>query len=313
MIEIIEGVKLSEMCDYSFGDQASIICGIPGGWMKKANITNSEFVSTVNQISESRNWMTLFIDNIRLYKREMKLKKESDQQWVDGLMSENDLLKLCSMFPKMSFIIFTNLEDTPIDEQIKDKIPNNVLSINSVNSMFFNEKVRPIPYGIQRSMYPGDNRKSILLSKINTEISPDKLLYVNHTIVTNVDERSGINEIFQDKDWVNVETNRTDYDTFLSNIKRHKFMICPIGNAIDCHRNWEVLYMRRVPVMKKNQYLEFLFKDYPVLFVDNYEDITDELLIDNENLYKQALNMDISKLDLNDIFNSCIKNNISND
>jgi hypothetical protein len=306
MIEIIEGVKLSEMCDYSFGDQASVICGIPGGWMKRAHISNNEFISTIDNIYKSRNYMTLFIDNIRLYKRVMKLKKESDQQWVDNLMNENDLLDLCSKFPKMNFIIFTNLEDTSIDEQIEDKIPNNVLSINAVNSVFHNDKVKPFPYGMQRSMHYGDDRKSIILSKINNENNANKLLYVNHTIVTNIEERSGINELFIDKSWATVDNSRTDYGTFLSKIKSHKFMICPIGNAVDCHRNWEVLYMKRVPIMKRNEYLEFLFKDYPVLFVDSYGDINEDILINNEHLYQEALNIDLNKLDLNYLFNKTL-------
>ncbi len=51
-------------------------------------------------------------------------------------------------------------------------------------------------------------------------------------------------------------------------------MICPRGNAVDCHRNWEVLYMRRVPIMKRDPYLEELFKDYPVLWVDDFAEVT---------------------------------------
>ena len=45
------------------------------------------------------------------------------------------------------------------------------------------------------------------------------------------------------------------YKDFLDRMKQCKFMICPRGNAVDCHRNWEVLYMRRVPVMKRDPYL----------------------------------------------------------
>ena len=312
MIEIIEGVKLSGMCDYSFGDQASIICGIPGGWMKRAHVSNLEFISTVDNIYKSRNYMTLFIDNIRLYKRVMKLKKKSDQQWVDNLMDESDLLDLCSKFPKMNFIIFTNLEDTPIDDQIEYKIPDNVLSINAVNALYCNNKITPFPYGVQRCMHYGDSRKEILLSKIYQEIKPESLLYVNHTVETNIEERSGINEIFQNRFWASVDS-KIDYELFLKRIKMHKFMICPIGNAIDCHRNWEVLYMRRVPVMKKNNYLELIFKDYPVLFVENYRDIDENMLISNDHLYQKALSMDINKLDLNMIFKSCLKKHKIND
>jgi hypothetical protein len=87
-----------------------------------------------------------------------------------------------------------------------------------------------------------------------------------------------------------------------------KFMICPRGNAIDCHRNWEVLYMRRVPIMKRHPYLEVLFEDYPVLFVNDYSDVTEELLIDNEHLYLKAHEMDITPLTLPYFFDKIVKN-----
>ena len=79
--------------------------------------------------------MTLFIDNIRLYKRHIVEVKESDRPYVEGLMEKSDLLKLCSQFPSMNFIIFTNLEDTPIDEHIFKAMPKNVLCVSAVNAI----------------------------------------------------------------------------------------------------------------------------------------------------------------------------------
>ena len=84
-------------------------------------------------------------------------------------------------------------------------------------------------------------------------------------------------------------------------------MICPVGNAIDCHRNWEVIYMRRVPVMTRDPYLEELYKDYPVLFVDNYSQVTKELLIENDDLFQRAQTMDLSGLTLPTFFDRIVE------
>ena len=308
--ELIEGLQLSNLCDYSFGYQAGIICGIFTGFMKQANINNQEFLDKVNEIKKERSYMTLFIDNIRLYKRDIKVNNISDQVWINKLMDESDLLNLCSQIKDMNFIIFTNLEDTPIDKYIEGKIPSNILSINAVNSIYYNDKINPLPYGLQTKMNINDNRLFTMIDYINKNIQPQNLLYVNHNINTNLKERSNIKELFIGKNWAKVESTSITYEPFLENIKKHKFIICPIGNAIDCHRNWEVLYMKRVPVMKKNEYLEYLFKDFPVLFIDNYSDITENLLIEHENLYIEALNINLNKLNLNIIFNGIIKNNI---
>jgi hypothetical protein len=307
-MELIEGVALSKLCDYSFGDQSGQWGNIYTSFMKDANLTNVEFVSKLFEIKKSRDYMTLFIDNIRLYKREIAQVKPEDRPYVNSLMETSDLLSLCANFPDMRFIIFTNLEDTPIDDYIFDLIPNNVLSINAVNAISYGEKVIPSPYGIQRKMNPTDNRSDYLESYM-TYSEPEnfnQLLYVSHSEDTN-SERVGIKKIFENSSWAKVDNTRVDYPTFLSNLWKSKFMICPIGNAIDCHRNWEVLYMKRVPVMKRYPYLEKLFEQYPVLFVDSYSEITQDLLIESDYLYQEAKNLDLDELTLPKYFDRIVE------
>jgi hypothetical protein len=205
----------------------------------------------------------------------------------------------------MKFIIFTNLEDTPIDDQIR--VPDNVLCISAVNAIAYSDKVIPAPYGVQRKMTPDDDRIEQLTEwmEFDNKDNPDKLLYVSHNESSNA-RRLGIKNLFYDKDWAEVNEQRVSYHTFLSNLSNSKFMICPIGNAIDCHRNWEVLYMRRVPIMTRDPYLQKLFENYPVLFVDKYSDVTEELLLANDYLFQQAQTMDLSDLTLPKFFDKIV-------
>jgi NAD+ synthase len=205
----------------------------------------------------------------------------------------------------MNFIIFTGFEDTPIDDEIFDKIPNNVLSIYASNCISFGDKVIPIPYGIKRRLGHWDNSQSILVSKINTFVEPTGLVYMSHSITNS--ERLKVSEYFKDKSWATIQSN-VDYNTFLDSIKNHKFVICPDGNAIgcECHRDWETLYMRRVPIVKDSKYLREIFKGFPVLFVNDFCDVTEKLLLENEHLYEEALNYDISKLDMSRIYKEII-------
>jgi len=306
-MEVIEGVALSDLCDYSFGDQSGQWGNIYTSFMKGANLLNTEFATKVFDLSKERGYMTLFIDNIRLYKRDIIEVKPEDKDYVFGLMEESDLLRLCKCYPMMKFIIFTNLEDTPIDEDIFDAIPDNVLCISAVNAIEHGGKVIPAPYGVQRDMFPRDNRIDQLENAMKANIDPSlsKLLYVNHNDSSHA-ERVGLKGMFRDEDWSNVDEQRVNYYHFLLNLANHKFILCPRGNAIDCHRNWEVLYMRRVPVMKRDEYLEVLFKDYPVLFVDKYSDITKDLLLENEHLFQQAREMDLTRLTLRGFFDNII-------
>ena len=306
-MELIEGVALSKLCDYSFGDQSGQWGNIYTSFMKDANFLNTEFATKVFEVMQERDHMTVFIDNIRLYKRNIPSTKPQDRDYVNALMARSDLLDLCGNFSQMKFIIFTNLEDTPIDDFIVDKIPSNVVCISAVNAITHGDKVIPAPYGVQRKMNPDDDRIEQLTEwmEFDSKNNPNNLLYVSHNESSNA-KRLGIKNLFYDKDWAEVNEQRVAYHTFLSNLSDSKFMICPVGNAIDCHRNWEVLYMRRVPVMTRNRYLEKLFENYPVLFVDKYSDVTEELLLANDDLFQQAQIMDLSDLTLPKFFDTIV-------
>ena len=306
-MELIEGVALSKLCDYSFGDQSGQWGNIHTSFMKDANLTNVEFVSKLFEIKKSRDYMTLFIDNILLYKRYIVEVSEMDRPYVDGLHRKNDLLHLCSCFLDMRFIIFTNLEDTPIDDYIFDSIPDNVLCISAVNAVSHGGKVIPSPYGLQRAMNLQDDRIGVIKNFMKfPPLKPLTLLYVSHNESSN-QERIGIKDLFREKRWVIVDEFRSSYSEFLGKMCQAKFMICPKGNAIDCHRNWEVLYMKRVPIMKHHPYLEVLFKDYPVLFVNDYSEVTEQFLINNEHLYLKAQEMDMMPLTLPHFFDKIVK------
>ena len=86
-------------------------------------------------------------------------------------------------------------------------------------------------------------------------------------------------------------------------------MICPEGNAIgcECTRDWEVIYMRRVPVVLDTKYLRNIFKDIPVLFVDSFYDVNEELLIKNDHLYTEMQTLDLSSLSMKNIYEKILK------
>ena len=299
-MEIISGDSISKKVDYSFGDQAGVLMGIPGAFMKKANWVNVEFI----EFCRGKERITLFIDNIRLYKRPIKC-NEQDKAWIEYLQEE-DLLALCATLSN-EFIIYTSHEDTPIDEHIV--VPPNVFKIYATNAIYNNDKIIPFPYGLQRKMNDEDNRIEIMRELVEKDEhqEPTKLLYINCGLgkERNAPERAYLPH-FEQYDWATCRFNKdsmhftyAQYREFLTEMKDHKFMICPQGHGIDCHRNWELLYMRRVPVMKQSPYFARLMQGFPVLFVERWEDVTEELLIKNDHLYQEALQMDLTKLDLN--------------
>lgn len=306
--EIINGTSLSNMVDYSFGDHLGGIDPVTlvGGFMKFANKSNAEFLEKCHEYVGRT--MTLFIDNIRLYPRPLWVKPE-DAPWVEYLSQQNDLLKLCRKLTYNQFIIFTSHEDTPIDEYID--VPDNV-RIYAVNAIYNNGRIKPFPIGLQRKIGADDNRLEIMremVEKDNYQF-PMKLMYINCGLGSerNEEERAYL-PTFSRFPWATTRFEPQSkfypysrYKDFLSELKDHKFVVCPKGHGMDCHRNWETLYMRRVPIFKDHPYFRQLMQGWPALFVNEWEEITPRLLVDNNHLYEQAQQMNLQTLNLNRLF-----------
>jgi len=92
------------------------------------------------------------------------------------------------------------------------------------------------------------------------------------------------------------------YDKFIprthnwENILNYTFVVSPFGNGMDCHRTWEVLCLGSIPIVKA-PFFSTLFEDLPVLIVNDWSDITEQLLNDTILLFENK-NFNYDKLKL---------------
>ncbi len=70
---------------------------------------------------------------------------------------------------------------------------------------------------------------------------------------------------------------------------KYAFVLSPLGNGYDCHRTWEALLLGCIVVMKKNP-IDELFADLPVLLVDEWSQVTQELLENTVKEYRKKFN-----------------------
>lgn len=98
------------------------------------------------------------------------------------------------------------------------------------------------------------------------------------------------------KDLVYYEPKRTNTITCYKQYSKYAFVLSPFGNGLDCHRTWEALAMGCIPILCHSQ-LDPLFEDLPVLLLNDWSDLTQELLDKTIEEYKEKL-FDLSKLEL---------------
>ena len=86
-------------------------------------------------------------------------------------------------------------------------------------------------------------------------------------------------------------------NTYFHDLPSYKFVISPEGNGIDCHRHYEALMAGCIPIIERNPLVESKYAGCPVLWTDDYSEITNEYL---ERVYAEMLTKtyDFSRLRL---------------
>jgi hypothetical protein len=182
-------------------------------------------------------------------------------------------------------ILVTGEGDLPCDGFRQSFLPGNVTHWFSTNVTHAHPRVTALPLGLGSPRSSTTLTASEIDAARNSGVVRDLLLYVNFRPDTNPSERlathNHFREISSGSDWVSFEepSGRGDNRKFLGQLVRHKFVLCPRGNGVDTHRMWESLIAGAIPVVKGSPAME-PFRDLPILFVDDFREVTRELLDD---------------------------------
>ena len=191
------------------------------------------------------------------------------------------------------------------------KIPKNLKKWFGQNLNYESDMIESLPIGLENSEWFPETRKIEKLFNINSTPKKIKnLVYLNLNIQNNPAVRQPIYDMLKDKHYVTVDYGRngSNFDGYLDNIYNHNFVVCGEGNGIDTHRVWETLYVNSIPIEKKNRNNKF-FRDLPICFVDDWEQMTDENFLISEHKRITETKFDLLKLDF-DYWRNKIQNSI---
>jgi hypothetical protein len=66
----------------------------------------------------------------------------------------------------------------------------------------------------------------------------------------------------------------------------YTFVLSPFGNGMDCHRTWEALCLGCIPIVRAPNFRK-MFENLPVLIVDNWTEVNNDLLLKTIDEFKQ--------------------------
>lgn len=250
-------------------------------WKEDEFVTGDNLETLADYIFDIGNYLTGDHGRSKTSKTEQTLIDESIEEINKQKPSVlycygHDTHRLLNNLDKIDckFKLMTHNSDNGIMPEYEKFVDNDkIIKWFGQNNFLNNKKVVSLPIGIARKKYPHGNTE--LLSRYSQNIVKTSLCYKNFTVGTNYDERSAIDYI-TNKNGIPM-SNKCEHEEYIDNISRSMFVISPPGNGIDCHRIWECLYLRTIPVVKFHPVLS-QFKEFPILFVDDWNEVTIDFL-----------------------------------
>ncbi|MDB3866620.1 hypothetical protein N9309_02565 [Acidimicrobiia bacterium] len=248
----------------------------------KSNIVYSEYISRKEYLNKNST------DKLIIFNEEKYLlyKLTEFELFENAIIFCNNIL-LKSLFKQLNKVtdfknikLITHQTDQLIDEEIFNLKPDCISKWFSINVGYDHPDLVPIPLGLGNDFQ--DNQINSSDIEDNYLFNKEQLhphLYLNFKESTNFKERKNLYEYFSNADWVTIENPNLLKSQYKEAITKSSFILCPWGNGIDTHRLWESLYYGKIPITKYHHTYSYL-NNLPILFVDKYEDITQEGLID---------------------------------
>ena len=196
-------------------------------------------------------------------------------------------------------VLITGNSDYCISDDAVETAPKNIKKWFAQNAIGNHEKLEPIPIGFENENFCNRDghgigyaervtEKERLVSSLSS-IQPTKDIYCNFNLATNFNYRSKILEVCKKAPFITVDQSNLLLKDFFENVSSHRMSVCPIGNGVDTHRLWEVLYCGRIPItFKVGQFKIYdLYKQLPIIILNTPSEILDKDLI--EEKYQKEL------------------------
>lgn len=220
-------------------------------------------------------------------------------------IKNNDLIFLSSelievffkVFDKKIFakyILITHNSDRNIDNEEFSFISDNVIHWFAQNlNIQENDRITLIPIGLENlRRFKFGRKKWFNTTKKNPK---SEMIISSFSVENNFLERENINSNFKKN--ILISTKKFDKPAeYFSNLKKYKFVICPVGNGLDTHRIWESLLLECIPIMKRNNFTKNLEKkSIPGLYLDDWKDLNNFSELELNSMYKTFLLEDVKK------------------
>ena len=153
---------------------------------------------------------------------------------------------------------------------------------NFYHSYLFNEGLKTV-----------SKKHLCLIGGIANDNHPDRLISYNY-----LNDKSFVYDISKIQFPYNMTSRygRVPIYEYYKYINQSNYVIAPYGCGVDTHRFFEIIYLKSIPIVKKtNTAFDKLYEIFPCLVINEWTDITEELLNSNLDILKLKINIFFEK------------------
>jgi hypothetical protein len=226
--------------------------------------------------------------------------KEGDSVYVCAYTLQNFLTNL---LPKIKSNIVLVTGDSDVSIELNETVKSIILCPKIImwfaqNCMIKHHKLIHMPIGLDYHNMAWYNRYTTFYGPIMTPLEQElqikelisvskpsdqrlcKIYSTFHFFLERGDRREAYEQI--PKELIDYEENQTSrYNTHIKQLN-YAFVASPFGGGPDCYRTWEALLLGCIPIIKSSG-LNPVFEGLPMLIIEKWSDLTQELLQETLN------------------------------
>ncbi len=208
------------------------------------------------------------------------------------------------------YVLITHNGDDNVNEDYFRFIDSKIIRWFAQNVLVSHLKVTPIPIGLENlhyyqngiiSYFKAMRKKLEKNGSTNNDLERKARIFYHFKVRTNSGERQPAFDYFNRNQLAETIEDKLSPWLYLNKLSRYMFVASPPGNGVDCHRTWEALYLRTIPIVKDSPAMRsFTELGLPLWIVREWSELDglaeDDLAQKYDILMKtadwEALNMD---------------------
>jgi hypothetical protein len=174
------------------------------------------------------------------------------------------------------YILITHNSDKSVGEHEAAQIDAKILHWFAQNNTFSHEKITPIPIGLENraiflngwALYKNMQRLS---AKVHAKLP--RILF-GFKVNTNPKERTVALNVLRSSSSAHEIRTKPHPVEYFRLLNRYEFVASPEGNGPDCHRTWEALYLKTLPIVKDAHFTRYFASlGLPIWIVHEWSEI----------------------------------------